>query len=536
MRPFALLSLALLLVACDPPEDSGAGSNSSGLSDNLAGKAEQKALRGLKGEGLNENGQKQFVGLAAKPGPAEQKEKLDKEPTSAGQQQSDGQNTVSETQALRLNIAPSIASVTAANDATYAVRGGSLVYTVSASDPEGDALSYQWHYRRSGGTSAWTDFIGETTATFAPAADWELGDYEIAVTVSDSKGGTANTKAGPKAVKVKGDGSFSYTAITATVGGTTTLRKNLERMGGFNADHYTFAAKDIALIPIGVSIDPATGQISVAESEVTAAAAGSYTVTATPKPDGFAAEVVTAPFTITVVKTDISTHMLTVPAPPTFAASASDAQLAPTAISVNDDEGDPLRLDTDYTLEIAPRTEGPAFIPAQGVKASIPSVNAVLTLKITDEGKVSATPVGSLVGGEYIYTVTATGKGNYYEGTVTQDVTITVTQDVSIPEKPAFVYTKAITATARGSASPTSGLIGTGGFNADHYTFTIAKDDGAPLPNGMAIDSNTGQISVLERYAYATADSSYTVTATPKPDGPAAGGENVTASVRIAIN
>ncbi len=129
----------------------------------------------------------------------------------------DGQNTVSVTRTLRLNIAPAIASVTAAGDATYAVRGGSLVYTVSASDKERDTLSYQWHYRRSGATS-WTDFTGSTTATFAPAANWPLGNYQIAVTVTDSEGGTANTKAGPKAVEVRANSAptASFTGATPT--------------------------------------------------------------------------------------------------------------------------------------------------------------------------------------------------------------------------------------------------------------------------------------------------------------------------------
>ncbi len=67
---------------------------------------------------------------------------------------------------------------------------------------------------------------------------------------------------------------------------------------------------------------------------------------------------------------------------------------------------------------------------------SISDVNNVLTLAITSDGKVSATPVAPDAG-KYIYTVTATGMVNY-EGTVTQDVTITV--------ELAFSYTAAITA------------------------------------------------------------------------------------------
>ncbi len=437
----------------------------------------------------------------------------------------DGQNTVSETRTLRLNIAPAIASVTAADDATYAVRGGSLVYTVNASDKERDTLSYQWHYRRSGATS-WIDLPGSTTATFAPAADWDLGNYEIAVTVTDSEGGAASTKAAPKTVEVRAGGSFSYTAITATAGGPTIRTRDLTGMGGFNADHYTFEiAKDLALLPNGVGIDPATGQISVHESVVTAAAAGSYTVTATPKSKGPAA---TASFTITVPKTSISTAKLIVSAPPTFAANAMGEQLAADAISVNDAAGNSLRLGTDYTLAIAFRNDLGAFTPAQGVKTQIQDVNDVLNLAITDDGKVSATPVSGNPpdAATYIYVVTATGMGDY-EGTVTQEVTITV--------EFAFAYTTAITATAGGTTRHTSDLTGMGGFNADHYTFEIAKDL-ALLPNGVGIHPATGQIIVHESGVTAVADGRYTVTATPDPKGLAAGGENVTASVRITIN
>ncbi len=138
---------------------------------------------------------------------------------------------------------------------------------------------------------------------------------------------------------------------------------------------------------------------------------------------------VTGEVTITVAKTSISTGTLTASAPPTLALSAKGEQLAADAISVNDDEGNPLRLDTDYTLAIAPRTEGPAFIAAQNVETNLTNPNDVLTPAITDDGKVSVTRVDGayLVSGKYFYTVTATGMGDY-EGTVTGEVTITVSQ------------------------------------------------------------------------------------------------------------
>ncbi len=209
----------------------------------------------------------------------------------------DGQNTVSVTRTLRLNIAPAIASVTAAGDATYAVRGGSLVYTVSASDKERDTLSYQWHYRRSGATS-WTDFPGNTTATFAPAADWELGDYEIAVTVSDSEGGTANTKAGPLAVRADISGAtvtvgtnnaFTIKSTTTTTGesqisvkvtvGGKTLRSGV---------HYTLSIEPSATALSGVSfrivnLPSVSALMGGSDGTATAGSSANYEVTVTGK-------------------------------------------------------------------------------------------------------------------------------------------------------------------------------------------------------------------------------------------------------------
>ncbi len=206
-------------------------------------------------------------------------------------------------------------------------------------------------------------------------------------------------------------------------------------------------------------------------------------------------------------------------------------QLAADAISVNDAAGNPLVYGTDYTLAIAFRNDMGAYTPAPGmpgIKTQSQDINDALTLAITSDGKVSAMPVagGPLLAGEYIYTVTATGMGNY-EGTVTGEVTITV--------ELAFAYATAITASAGGTSVYRRNLIGMGGFNADHYTYTIAKDL-VPLHSSVTIDPHTGQVSVDEKLVTVAADGRYTVTATPDPNGPAAGGEVVTASVMIVVN
>ncbi len=124
---------------------------------------------------------------------------------------SDGRNTVSVTRTLRLNIAPAIASVSASSNVTRILigDGSSITYTVSASDPEGDALSYQWHYRKSG--EAWTDFAAATEATYTMVSpqggsnDFP-GNYEFAVTVTDKPGATVDTKSAPQTIAIDAKG------------------------------------------------------------------------------------------------------------------------------------------------------------------------------------------------------------------------------------------------------------------------------------------------------------------------------------------
>ncbi len=99
LRPFALLSILFLALACGPPEDIGLGPNLP-AAISLLSAAEQKELAELlQAGGLHETERSRFVELAVKPNlsPAEreQKEKLEKklqealnkEPTSADQQQ-----------------------------------------------------------------------------------------------------------------------------------------------------------------------------------------------------------------------------------------------------------------------------------------------------------------------------------------------------------------------------------------------------------------------------------------------------------------
>ncbi len=79
--------------------------------------------------------------------------------------------------------------------------GGSAVINVTASDPDGDELTYT--YAPSGGTVAGNGASATWTAPTAPGA------YSVIVTVNDGKGGTAT-----------GNGALTVTQPVTTIAGT----------------------------------------------------------------------------------------------------------------------------------------------------------------------------------------------------------------------------------------------------------------------------------------------------------------------------
>jgi hypothetical protein len=87
------------------------------------------------------------------------------------------------TPTAQANQMPSITSLVA-NPASLAPGDGTTV-TCVASDPDGDALSYTWEY--TGGTLQGT---GSTITWIAPSI---ANNYTVKVTISDGKGGTANS-------------------------------------------------------------------------------------------------------------------------------------------------------------------------------------------------------------------------------------------------------------------------------------------------------------------------------------------------------
>jgi predicted secreted protein len=83
--------------------------------------------------------------------------------------------------AVRANNPPTVASLTA--NADWTTPSGSVQVTCSASDPDEDALSYEWS--ASGGDISGTD------AAVSWTAPQEVGTYSITVTVTDGYGGEA---------------------------------------------------------------------------------------------------------------------------------------------------------------------------------------------------------------------------------------------------------------------------------------------------------------------------------------------------------
>ncbi|OGN96007.1 MAG: hypothetical protein A2Z77_08245 [Chloroflexi bacterium RBG_13_51_36] len=79
---------------------------------------------------------------------------------------------------VRTNRSPTIASLIA--DAAWTLPSGSLNVTCTASDPDGDELSYEWS--TSGGN------ISGTGAAVSWSAPQEVGTYNVTVVVTDSYG------------------------------------------------------------------------------------------------------------------------------------------------------------------------------------------------------------------------------------------------------------------------------------------------------------------------------------------------------------
>lgn len=82
---------------------------------------------------------------------------------------------------VRANNPPAIASLTA--DAEWATPSGNLQMTCTASDPDGDELSYEWS--ASGGGISGTGAVASWTGP------QEVGTYEVTVVVTDGYGGSA---------------------------------------------------------------------------------------------------------------------------------------------------------------------------------------------------------------------------------------------------------------------------------------------------------------------------------------------------------
>ena len=93
--------------------------------------------------------------------------------------------------AVRPNSPPTIASLVA--DADWTLPSGSIQVTCTASDPDGDELSYEWTTNGGdiSGTGAAIYFGGVAVKSQNWTAPEEVGMYDVTVVVKDGHGGSA---------------------------------------------------------------------------------------------------------------------------------------------------------------------------------------------------------------------------------------------------------------------------------------------------------------------------------------------------------
>ena len=94
--------------------------------------------------------------------------------------------------------------------------GEKVKFTLKAT---GIGLSYQWYYKKTG-ASNWTKWTGHTTASTTGTANESWDGMQVRCTVTDSKGGTANSKAATVTVMIPLRITQHPQAVTAMAGDT----------------------------------------------------------------------------------------------------------------------------------------------------------------------------------------------------------------------------------------------------------------------------------------------------------------------------
>jgi YVTN family beta-propeller protein len=259
--------------------------------------------------------------------------------------------------------------------------GTAVTFAITASDPNGDALTYSAAGLPAGLTISATTGVVSGTPTTA-------GTSTVTVTVNDGRGGTASTTPFTWTVTA----AANTPPVIATPAAQGTVRGTAVTLpitaSDANGDALTYSATGL---PAGLTISATTGVISG-----TPTTAASYTVTVTVN-DGRGGTASTTPFTWTI----------TVPAnvPPVITTPAAQSTVRNTAVSLaitaSDANGDPL------TYSATGLPAGLSIAAASGLISGTPTTAGTSTVTVTVNdgrgGTASTTP--------FTWTVTAAAAG-----------------------------------------------------------------------------------------------------------------------------
>ncbi len=373
------------------------------------------------------------------------------------------------------------------NDQGFSVdenaANGTVVGTVSASDEDGDALSYSIDAGDPGNAFSINSSTGEIIVNDGSQLDFESqSSYALTVTVDDGNGGTDTATVtinlnDVNDAPVINDQSFAVDENSAngTVVGTVSAS---------DQDGDTLSYSITAGDPGGAfSIDTATGQITVADgTQLDFESQASYNLTIQVQDNGTGTLTDTA--TVTINLNDVNDAPVVNDQSFSVDENSANGTLVGT-VSASDEDGDTL------SYSITAGDPGGAF----SIDAATGQITVADGTQLDFESQAS-----------YSLTVQVQDNGT---GTLTDTATITVNLN-DINEAP--VINDQSLSVAAGSANGT--VVGTPFAedpDGDTLTYSIIADDGH-APTDFAIDPTTGQITINDNTNLGAAGSSHTVT------------------------